>query len=153
MSASWIAAIVVVFALLTTLAARRRTRTMTRVVPTLRGETPLPDRLTPLTDRARRRYANEIAALGDRFSHAPVETLREAERLVGRIMRDRGYPYLDPNLRPQAVAEHFPTIAEEYRAARGVMQRFDSGSSVAVDEMRNALGNYRAITSGLLDSA
>jgi len=153
MSATWIAALVVMLALLTTLAARRRPRAPARLVPTLRGEVPLPERLTPLTERARKRYANEAAALGERFSHAPVETLREAERLVGRIMRDRGYPYLDPNLRPQAVAEHFPTIAEEYREARSVMQRFDSGSSVAVDEMRNALGSYRSVTSGLLDSA
>lgn len=113
----------------------------------------LPDHLTPLTERARKRYANEIAALNERFSYAPVETLREAERLVGRIMRDRGYPYLDPNMRPQAVAEHFPTIAEEYRTARSVMERFDSGTSVAVDEMRDALGNYHAITSGLLEPA
>lgn len=153
MSASWLAALVVVLALLTTIAARRRMRTPARVVPTLRGEMMLPDHLTPLTERARKRYANEIAALNERFSYAPVETLREAERLVGRIMRDRGYPYLDPNMRPQAVAEHFPTIAEEYRTARSVMERFDSGTSVAVDEMRDALGNYHAITSGLLEPA
>lgn len=153
MSPIWIAAIVVILALLTTLAARRRPRAPARIVPTLSGEIPLPDRLTPLTDRARRRYVNEIAALSERFTHAPVETLREAERLVGRIMRDRGYPYLDPNLRPQAVAGHFPAIAEEYRAARNVMQRFDSGNSVPVDEMRDALGNYHAITTGLLESA
>lgn len=152
MSASWIAALVFLLALFTTLAARKRIRVPALIVPTLKGHIEVPDRLTPLTDRARTRYAHEAAALGDRFSHAPVETLREAERLVGRILRDRGYPYLDPNVRPAAVARHFPTIAEEYRAARHVMQRFDSGNSVPVDEMREALGNYRAITTGLLDS-
>lgn len=154
MSASWIAALIVALALCAILAARKRVPVRSRtVVPTLKGQLDVPERVTPLTERARRRYANEIAALSERFSHAPVETLREAERLVGRILRDRGYPYLDPNLRPQAVAEHFPTIAEEYRAARCVMQRFDTGTNVPVDEMREALGNYRIITSGLLDSA
>lgn len=81
-----------------------------------------------------------------------METLREAERLVGRILRDRGYPYLDPNVRPEAVARHFPTIAEEYRTARTVMQRFDSGGNVPPEELREALGNYRVIASGLLES-
>jgi hypothetical protein len=153
MAFSWIAVLVVVFALLTTIAARRRNRAPIRVVPTLTGAVVLPERLTPITDRARHRYSREIASLSEQFPAAPVETLREAERLVGRILRDRGFPYLDPAVRPQAVAELFPTIADEYRAARSVMQRFDSGGSVAVDEMRDALGSYRAIASGLLDSA
>jgi len=154
MIVSSIAALVIVLlAFATALAARRRARARARTVPTLKGQLHLPDRPTPLSDRARQRYANELAALADRFNVSPVETLREMERLVGRILRDRGYPYLDPNARPEAVEGHFPTVAEEYRAARNVMQRFESGNTVPADAMRETLGNYRTVTGGLLDSA
>jgi len=147
---------VVVAVLLTLLAGRlfrRRTPSLALTTPTLKGNALIPQQPMTLAERTRRRYETELAALTARFSEAPVETLREAERLVGRILRDRGYPYLDPNLRPEAVAEHFPTIAEEYRTARTIVQRFDAGSTVPVDEMRDALSNYRAIASGLLESA
>lgn len=130
---------------------RQRVGSHMLTIPTLRDNAALPQRPTPLAQRTRSRYETELDELTHRFSEAPVETLREAERLVGRIMRDRGYPYLDPNQRPGAVEEHFPTIAEEYRIARMVMQRFDSGKNVAAEEMREALGSYRAIASGLLE--
>ncbi|MGH7662145.1 MAG: hypothetical protein ACRENA_14665 [Vulcanimicrobiaceae bacterium] len=130
---------------------RQRVRSRAQTIPTLKENAALPQRPMPLAERTRSRYGNELEALARRFPEAPVETLREAERLVGRILRDRGYPYLDPNLRPEAVAEHFPTIAGEYRTARTVMQRFDSGKSVPTEEMREALDNYHAIASGLLE--
>ena len=143
--------IVVGLALAASRVFRQRVSSRAQTIPTLKDNAALPPRPTPLADRTRSRYQIELAELTQRFSEAPVETLREAERLVGRILRDRGYPYLDPNLRPEAVAEHFPTIAEEYRTARTVMQRFDSGKSVGSDEMCEALGNYRTIASGLLE--
>lgn len=144
--------IAVVLAIAASRVYRQRVGARTPTIPTLKDNVAIPPRLTPLAERTRSRYAGELAELMRRFGEAPVETLREAERLVGRILRDRGYPYLDPNMRPQAVAEHFPTIAEEYRTARTVMERFDSGGNVAAEEMREALGNYRVIASGLLES-
>ena len=144
--------IAIVLAIAASRVFRQRVGSRMQTIPTLRDNAALPPRPTPLAERTRSRYAGELSELVRRFSEAPVETLREAERLVGRILRDRGYPYLDPNARPEAVAKHFPTIAEEYRTARTVMQRFDSGGSVPPEELREALGNYRVIASGLLDS-
>ncbi|MBV8602456.1 MAG: hypothetical protein JO359_12910 [Candidatus Eremiobacteraeota bacterium] len=105
----------------------------------------------PLPPGVRQRHHNEWSALAARFGQTPIETLREAERLVMSIMRDRGYPYLDPPARPQALAKDHGSLAETYRDARAVMERLDDGSRVGLEEMRAALVNYRTIVEGLLE--
>ena len=107
--------------------------------------------LTVLAPGIRRRHIQEWAAIETRFTQVPVESLRDAERLVGSIMRDRGYPYVDAHLRSEALSPLHAASAEAYRDARRICRRLDDGSRVSTDEMRQALVDYRSVVQDLLE--
>ena len=135
------------------IATRRRRRKPGGIpVPTLRDRLRESQVLMPVTPGARQRYAEEWTVLQARFVQVPVEALRDAERLVGSIMRDRGYPYLDPQFRPDAVDAAHSAVADDYRNARRIVKRLDDGSRVSLEELRQAIVHYRAVVQALLET-
>lgn len=105
--------------------------------------------LTSLPETTRRQYAQDWTGVQERFVDRPEEAVGEADRLVTRLMRERGYPTegYEQQLKDLSV-EHGHTL-EHYRAAHEINTRA-SGHKATTEELRGAMVHYRALFDDLL---
>ncbi|MGW0391227.1 hypothetical protein ACWDYJ_10045 [Streptomyces sp. NPDC003042] len=102
-----------------------------------------------LPPERRRHYADEWSNVQERFVDRPDGAVAQADDLVARLMRERGYPTdgYEDQLRDLSV-EHGSTL-KHYRAAHDVKVR--SGEDKATtEELRGAMVHYRALFDELL---
>jgi len=99
-----------------------------------------------LEPAARDRYTREWQAVQSRFVDDPAGALREADELLTRLMRERGYP-ADEFEQRAAVAsvDHAPAV-DRYRRAHEVIDR-----GADTDHMREAMVGYRDLFERLLE--
>jgi hypothetical protein len=118
--------------------------------------------LKPLPVEARVRYRQEWQGIQARFVDAPEETIGAADRLLDRVMRDRGYPVDDPAVtdagaapgdrvpdKIDLVSVDHPDLMADYREARAVQHR-NAQRLASTDELRQAILRYRSLFDALL---
>jgi hypothetical protein len=97
---------------------------------------------------ARERYLDEWHQAEARFVSDPREAVRAAERLVERLLEERGYPEEDDvEHRLALVAVDHPDIAERYRHGRAMAA---NDGSHRTEDLRKAMLDYRAVLEDLL---
>jgi hypothetical protein len=104
--------------------------------------------LMPLASTACQQYARDWNSVQEHFVDRPEEAVGEADQLVTRLMKERGYPTegYEQQLKDLSV-EHGRTL-EHYRAAHEVKAR--SGQQTTTEELRGAMVHYRALFDDLL---
>jgi hypothetical protein len=134
-------------------------RTVSRAGDRRAAEADLADRsrrrqeltIVPLDRAARDRYHQEWLTTQGRFVDDPAGATRDADTLVARLMRDRGYPVDDDFERQAAVVSvDHPQVAENYRAAHAVYRANEKGLA-GTDDLRQAFVHYRSLFAQLLD--
>ena len=100
-----------------------------------------------LTDQERDRYQRDWADVQAVFVDQPAAATRDADRLVGAVMRDRGYPVDDFETQAHMIAADHPDIVQHYRAAHSVGVRSERAST---EELRQAFVHYRGLFGELL---
>ncbi|QES46880.1 hypothetical protein DEJ50_02460 [Streptomyces venezuelae] len=92
----------------------------------------------------RHRYAAAWTDVQQHFVDRPENAVAQADELVTRLMRDRGYPTegYEQQLRELSV-DHGRTL-EHYRAAHEVNVRSSDGKATT-EELRGAMVHYRAL--------
>jgi cytoskeletal protein RodZ len=163
-------AVVIVVLLAVLLAQRRRTqrlqqqfgpeyqRTVARAGDQRTAESDLAAReqrrreldIVALEPAAQARYLEEWRATQGKFVDDPAAATREADVLVARVMRDRGYPVDDFDQQAADVSVDHPQVAENYRAAHAVFQANEQGLA-STDDLRQAFVHYRSLFAQLLD--
>jgi hypothetical protein len=109
--------------------------------------------IRPLAPAQQQRYEDDWTAVQAAFVDAPEAAVRDADRLVGSVMRDRGYPVDDFDEQADMVRADHPTVAEHYRAARAIRVRTEEGGgSYTTEDLRQAFVHYRALFAELLDT-
>ena len=104
-----------------------------------------------LSPEQRDRYASDWMEVQAAFVDAPDAAVRDADRLVGSVMRDRGYPVDDFETQSDMVAADHPTIAQNYRAAHEIRMRTDEGrDGFNTEDLRQAFVHYRLLFAELL---
>ncbi|WP_406344590.1 hypothetical protein [Streptomyces sp. NBC_01578] len=105
--------------------------------------------LKPLASTARQQYAQEWNSVQEHFVDRPREAVGEADQLVTRLMKERGYPTegYEQQVKDLSV-EHGQTL-EHYRAAHEVNARA-GGRQTTTEELRGAMVHYRALFDDLL---
>jgi len=106
--------------------------------------------IRPLEPRVRERYAADWSRVQASFVDDPLQSVDDADHLVGSVMRDRGYPVDDFDTRAGMVAVDHPDVAEHYRAAHELHRKADEGGAT-LDDLREAFVHYRALFQELLD--
>jgi len=106
--------------------------------------------IVELEPAARTRYLEAWRATQGKFVDDPAGATREADALVARVMRDRGYPVEDFEQRAADVSVDHPQVAENYRAAHAVFVANEQGL-VGTDDLRQAFVHYRSLFAELLD--
>ena len=106
-------------------------------------------RLVPLTPEQQDRFGKEWAATQARFVDDPVRAVADANRLVKEVMQARGYPMGDFEQRAADISVDHPVVVSNYRAAREIALRAESGKATTED-LRKAVIHYRDLFQELL---
>ena len=107
--------------------------------------------IRPLSDEARERYAGSWRETQERFVDAPSEAVRDADRLVQQVMRERGYPVDNFEQRSADVSVDHPDVVQDYRAAHGISMANEHGEA-STEDLREAMIHYRSLFERLLES-
>jgi len=107
--------------------------------------------IRPLDPDARERYRDQWEAVQARFVDDPAGAVTEADVLIQRVMRDRGYPVEDFDTRSADVSVDHPHVVENYRAAHGIATAHARGNA-GTEELRQAVKHYRSLFEELLEA-
>jgi hypothetical protein len=108
--------------------------------------------LRALTPVDREAYAMEWATVQRRFVDNPSAAVGTADRLVSRVMTDRGYPMTDFEQRAEDISVSYPAVVQNYRAAHDIVLRHADGHATT-EELRQAMVHYRSLFDELLAPA
>ena len=94
--------------------------------------------------RPRARYLEEWRQTEARFVDDPKDATRSAERVVERVLTDRGYP-TDADTEAQAVhvAVDHPDVVERYRHGHAMLESVDGGQDT--ENLRKAMIDFRSV--------
>jgi FtsZ-interacting cell division protein ZipA len=106
--------------------------------------------LRPLSQDARERYLQQWQATQGRFVDDPSGAVSEADDLVQRVMRDRGYPMDDFEQRAADISVEHPELVEKYRTADGIARASERGEA-STEDLRHSVRHYRALFVELLE--
>jgi hypothetical protein len=106
--------------------------------------------LRPLSQDARERYVQQWQVTQGRFVDDPTGAVSEADDLVQRVMRDRGYPVDDFEQRAADISVEHPDLVEKYRTADGIARASERGEA-STEDLRHSVRHYRALFVELLE--
>jgi hypothetical protein len=106
--------------------------------------------LKPLSQDARERYLQQWQVTQGRFVDDPTGAVSEADDLVQRVMRDRGYPVDDFEQRAADISFEHPELVEKYRTANGIARASERGEA-STEDLRHSVRHYRALFVELLE--
>ncbi|MGZ4414923.1 MAG: hypothetical protein ACXVRZ_11225 [Gaiellaceae bacterium] len=106
--------------------------------------------LKPLSQDARDSYLQQWQVTQGRFVDDPTGAVSEADDLVQRVMRDRGYPVDDFEQRAADISVEHPELVEKYRTANGIARASERGEA-STEDLRHSVRNYRALFVELLE--
>jgi len=100
--------------------------------------------LRDLPPATRDRYLDEWRQAGTRFVSDPRDATRAAERLVVRVLHERGYPESDDDGRlVSLVSADHPDIADRYRHGHAMLEGVVGAEST--ENLRKAMLDFRAV--------
>jgi hypothetical protein len=107
--------------------------------------------IRPLDADAAKEYGRRWDETQRRFVDDPEGALAEADGLIVRVMRDRGYPMDDFDQRSADISVDHPDVVEHYRSAHDISTRAkDDDRQVSTEDMRQGLVHYRELFARLL---
>jgi len=108
--------------------------------------------LRPLSAEDRSTFLRRCDDVQSRFVDDPKGAVTLADSLVTEAMQGRGYPMGDFDQRAADISVDYPLVVENYRAAHEIALRHSRGQASAED-LRSAMGHYRALFLELLDDS
>jgi hypothetical protein len=105
--------------------------------------------IRPLDPAARARYAENWAAIQERFVDAPQDAVMAAQRLVMTVMKERGYPTEGGDQVLADLSVDHANVLDHYRAAYDISQRA-ADNAASTEDLRQAMIHYRALFQDLL---
>lgn len=98
---------------------------------------------------SRERFLEEWRQAESRFVSDPCHAALTAERLVKRVLEERGYPVVvDRESQIAHVAADYPDLAERLRHGRAMIENV--GGSPAAEDLRTAMVDFRIVLDELL---
>lgn len=102
-----------------------------------------------LDSSQREQYVEEWRTVQSRFVDEPRGALGEADRLIGRVMKDRGYPNLSYQQRVEDLSPDYSETLTNYRSAHDIATRAETGEA-STEEQRQAMIQYRSLFAELV---
>jgi hypothetical protein len=107
-------------------------------------------RIRALPGSARERYLEDWKHAETRFIADPHESAAGAERIIRRVLEERGYP-TDGDAEDQVahLAVDHPDVAERFRHGRAMLENVNGAQ--ATEDLRKALIDFRIVLDELLE--
>jgi hypothetical protein len=105
--------------------------------------------IRPLESADATRFSREWRSVQALFVDDPKAAITNADRLVGEVMRARGYPVGDFEQRVEDISVDHPDVVRNYRAAHDIALDHASGRT-STEDLRQAMVHYRALFTDLL---
>ncbi|WP_306329559.1 hypothetical protein [Streptomyces venezuelae] len=105
--------------------------------------------IQPLPEDARERYAREWQGVQEQFVDRPEAAVHDADRLVGVLMRERGYPTEGFEQRTRDLSVRHGRALEHYREAHEI-ELLSTSHQATTEQLRGAMVHYRALFDELL---
>ena len=86
------------------------------------------------------------------FVDDPPGAINEADRLIKRVMEDRGYPVADFEQRAADLSVEHADVIDNYRDAHAIAVSSESGKATTED-LRRAMKRYRTLFDELVDQS
>src|SRR5437870_10313529 len=106
--------------------------------------------IRPLTADEQARFTHAWKKTQALFVDEPSHAVREADTLVKEVMQTRDYPVGDFEQRAADISVDHPKVVANYRSARDIAQRNNSGRATTED-LRQAVVHYRSLFEELLE--
>ncbi len=107
--------------------------------------------ISPLSVEDRRRFQEAWTRDQALFVDDPKGAVAEADRLIGDVMKARGYPVGDFEQRAADISVDHPMVVENYRIAHDIAVR-DRRGEAGTEDLRKAMVHYRALFDELLET-
>lgn len=106
--------------------------------------------IRPVSPESADRYTVEWRDVQARFVDQPNQAVKDADRLVTRLMEERGYPTEDFEQRVADISVDHPRVVENYRGAHAVWASNEQGKA-GTEDLRQAVIHYRSLFEELLE--
>jgi FtsZ-interacting cell division protein ZipA len=107
-------------------------------------------KIRPLSHEEQARFADSWRQEQAHFVDDPKSAVCNADRLVGEVMRARGYPVGEFEHRAADLSVDHPRVIENYRIAHEIAIR-DSRGQATTEDLRRAMVSYRVLFEELLE--
>jgi hypothetical protein len=107
--------------------------------------------IRPLTGEERDQFTRAWVEVQGQFVDHPQEAVADADRLVGDVMRARGYPVGDFQQRAADISVDHPEVVENYRIAHDIAL-LDRQGQASTEDLRKAMLHYRMLFEDLLEN-
>ena len=105
--------------------------------------------IRPLTAEEANRYALEWQDVQREFVDEPLLSLQKADRLIREVMKARGYPVEDFELRVADISVNYPELVADYRGMHRIAIK-EVPDSATTEEMRQAMVHGRTLFENLM---
>ncbi|KAA9152489.1 hypothetical protein FPZ12_036845 [Amycolatopsis acidicola] len=105
--------------------------------------------IRPLSDSAREHYRQQWSLIQERFVDRPDDAIGEADRVLTRLMADRGYPTEGYEQQVNDLSVEHARTLEHYRRARETL-RGNEKTRADTEALRKAMVHYRTVFDDLL---
>lgn len=106
----------------------------------------------PLSAAAQQRFLADWRGVQQRFVDDPETAATEAEQLVRRVMRERGYPTDEgQSRRADVMSVDHPEVVDRYRNGCEALATRSGGSEEQTENLRRAMVDFRTVFETLLD--
>ena len=95
-------------------------------------------------------YRDEWQDVQQRFVDEPRGAVVDADRLVTAVMRERGYPVEDFEMRAADISVDHPEVVSDYRSAHDIALRVREDKA-STEDLRQAVVHYRSLFDQLLN--
>jgi hypothetical protein len=107
-------------------------------------------KIRPLSADVRVDYLQAWHKIQARFVDDPRGALTEADKLIQKLMTDRGYPVTEFEQRTADISVDHPRVVEHYRAGHEISLQHSRGHA-STEDMRRAMIHYRTLFAELAD--
>lgn len=101
--------------------------------------------IRPLDRASAERYRNRWREIQADFVDAPGAAIRDADKLIQEVMRERGYPVEDFEQRAADLSVDHPEVVEHYREGHGIVERHRDSTGRDTEHLRQAMLHYRRL--------
>jgi hypothetical protein len=106
--------------------------------------------IQPVSPETAERYTVTWRDVQARFVDQPSQAVKDADRLVTRLMQERGYPTDDFEQQAADVSVDHPNVVDNYRGAHTVWLSNEQGKA-ETEDLRRAMVHYRSLFEELLE--